>query len=111
MDMFNFVSENKGNEYKSVITQASLTVLLSHDSTFERNVTAKYLVKTFSVFPGHSSAMRDNLFLSQTPYRVIMGLQTVEQFNGIIHCNPFCFVKHGLNYLIHISDFIQHFSL
>ena len=98
--------------YKSIITHASLfvrkvrlnpAVTLAHARALERG-TAKYplkrvVVKTFSVPTGNVGVVQDNLFLSQTPNKLVIGLVDSAAFNGEIPRNPFNFATHHLSFL------------
>ena len=107
---FNIMSA--ADNFKSVINHASLfvrkvrlnpAVTLSHAKALERG-TAKYplkrvVVKTFSIPIGNVGAVQDNLFLSQTPNRLVIGLVDSEAFNGVNARNPFNFKTFGLSFL------------
>ena len=98
--------------FKSIITHASMfvrkvrlnpAVTLSHAKALERG-TAKYplkrvVVKTFSIPRGNVSVVQDNLFLSQTPNRLVIGLVDSAAFNGESTSNPFNFQTLGLSFL------------
>lgn len=106
---FNLMSP--ADMFKSVISHASLfvrkvrlnpAVTLSHAKALERG-TAKYplkrvVVKTFSIPTGNVSVVQDNLFLSQTPNRLVIGLVDSEAFNGQNPRNPFNFQTFGLSF-------------
>ena len=101
-----------GAGFKSVITHASMfvrkvrlnpAVSLGHAKALERT-TAKYplkrvVVKTFSVPTGNVGVVQDNLFLSQTPNRLIIGLVDSAAFNRQSASNPFNFKTQGLSFL------------
>ena len=107
---FNLMSA--ANAYKSNITHASLfvrkvrlnpSVTLAHAKALEQG-TVKYplkrvVVKTFSVPTGNVGAVQDNLFLSQTPNRLVIGLVDSGAFNGESARNPFDFATHSLSFL------------
>ena len=96
----------------SVITHASLfvrkvkcnpAISLSHAKVMEKT-TAKYplnrvVTKVFSIPRGQMSAVEDNLFLSQLPKRVVIGLVKTSAFLGEYKENPFYFGHFGLSYL------------
>ena len=98
--------------YKSVITHAALVVrksklnpgiTLAHEKALTRT-NAKYpfkrvVVKTFAIPRGNLSYHQDNLFLSQLPTRLVIGLVTSNAFNGSYKHNPFNFQHFNLNYL------------
>ena len=98
--------------FKSIITNASMfvrkvrlnpAVTLSHAKALERG-TVKYplkrvVVKTFSIPTGNVGAVQDNLFLSQTPNRLVIGLVDSAAFNGENARNPFNFQTLGLSFL------------
>ena len=108
--VFNIMSANE--QYKSNITHASLfvrkvrlnpAVALAHAKALERGA-AKYplkrvVVKTFSVPQGNVGAVQDNLFLSQTPNRIVIGLVDSGAFNGESPRNPFEFAPRDLSFL------------
>ena len=108
---FNLMTAAAAN-FKSVISHASLfvrkvrlnpSVTLSHAKALERG-TAKYplkrvVVKTFSIPTGNVGAVQDNLFLSQTPNRLVIGLVDSAAFNGENARNPFNFQTFGLSFL------------
>ena len=107
---FNLMSAN--DVYKSNILHASLfirkirlnpSVSLAHAKALERG-TAKYpvkrvVVKTFSIPQGNLGAVQDNLFLSQTPNKLVIGLVNSTAFNGTSAENPFQFGQHGLSFI------------
>ena len=109
---FNLMGPSPFPDYRSVITHASLfvrkvklnpAVSLAHAKTLEKG-TAKYplkrvVVRTFSIPRGNLSAIQDNLFLSQTPTRLVIGLVSSAAFNGRSAANPFNFRTFGLTYL------------
>ena len=109
---FNLISSAGDGTFKSVITEATLyvrkqslnpAVTLSHAKLFERGATVKYPLKrvklhTFTVASGSTSHVQDNLFITQTPNKVIVGLQPAETLNGSLDRNPFQFDTHGLTY-------------
>ena len=98
--------------FKSTITHASLfvrkvrlnpAVSLGHAKALEK-ASAKYplkrvVVKTFSIPTGNIGAVQDNLFLSQTPNRLVIGLVDSAAFNGQNQSNPFHFKTQGLSFL------------
>ena len=108
---FNIIAA-AGSVFKSVITHASLfvrkvrlnpAVSLAHAKALEKT-TAKYplkrvVVKTFSIPAGNVGVVQDNLFLSQTPNRLVIGLVDSTAFNGQIDTNPFNFKTQGLSFL------------
>ena len=108
---FNLMTAAAAN-FKSIISHASLfvrkvrlnpSVTLSHAKALERG-TAKYplkrvVVKTFSIPTGNVGAVQDNLFLSQTPNRLVIGLVDSAAFNGENARNPFNFQTLGLSFL------------
>ena len=108
---FNLMAAADAN-FKSIITHASMfvrkvrlnpAVTLSHAKALERG-TVKYplkrvVVKTFSIPTGNVGAVQDNLFLSQTPNRLVIGLVDSAAFNGENARNPFNFQTLGLSFL------------
>lgn len=109
---FNLIAHDRAVGYKTIITHASLfvrkakvnpAVSLAHEKALEK-ATAKYpmkrvLLKTFSIPRGQLSHVQDNLFLSQTPTRIVIGLVDTASFNGEYTRNPFNFKTHRLNFL------------
>ena len=107
---FNLMSA--ADAYKSNIIHASLfirkvrlnpSVLLAQAKAMEVG-TAKYpvkrvVVKNFSIPQGNLGAVQDNLFLSQTPNKLIIGLVNSSAFNGTAAENPFKFDQHGLSFI------------
>ena len=98
--------------YRSIITHASFfarkirlnpAVALAQAKALEI-APAKYpvkrvVVKTFTVPRGNASVVQDNLFLSQTPNRLVIGLVASDAFNGSIITNPFNFATHDVSFL------------
>ena len=98
--------------YRSIITHASFfarkirlnpAVALAQAKALEI-APAKYpvkrvVVKTFTVPQGNASVVQDNLFLSQTPNRLVIGLVASDAFNGSIITNPFNFATHDVSFL------------
>ena len=98
--------------YRSIITHASFfarkirlnpAVALAQAKALEI-APAKYpvkrvVVKTFTVPRGNASVVQDNLFLSQTPNRLVIGLVASDAFNGSITTNPFNFATHDVSFL------------
>lgn len=111
-DSFNLIAHDPNSGFKTVITQASLfvrkvklnpAIALAHEKALERG-NAKYpmkrvTVKTFSIATGMLSHTQDNLFLSQTPSRIVIGLVESASFNGAANKNPFNFKPFGLSFL------------
>ena len=111
-NVFNLMSPAPFQGFHSVITHASLfvrkvklnpAVSLGHAKALEKG-TAKYplkrvVVKTFSIPTGNLSAVQDNLFMSQTPNRLVIGLVDSAAFNGQAARNPFHFKTLGLTFL------------
>lgn len=108
---FNLIAHDPTQGFKSVITHASLfvrkvklnpAVTLAHEKALERG-TAKYPVKrvvqkTFAIPTGNLGAVQDNLFLTQTPTKLVLGLVSSEAFNGRYNSNPFNFQTFHLSY-------------
>lgn len=106
-DAFNLMAHDVNAGYKAIITQASLlvrkaklnpAVALAHEKTLEKT-NAKYplkrgVLKTFAVARGMVSHIQDNMFLSQIPNRVVVGVVDSSAFNGVYNKNPFYF-KHS----------------
>ena len=97
---------------RAVITHASLfvrksklnpAITLAHAKALEKSA-AKYpvkrvLVKNFSIPTGNLGAVQDNLFLSQTPKRIVLALVDSASLNGDYTRNPFNFQHKNLNFL------------
>ena len=113
-DAFNiFVASTDQTAYKTIITHMSVFVrkctlnpsaLLAHSRILNVNDTAKYPLKRVSVRPysipaGSLSSTQDNLFLSQVPNRIIIGLVDSDTYNGNFHKNPFNFKHYNLNFI------------
>lgn len=111
-DSFNLFTEDE-ETYKVVLTHVSLfvrkctlnpSVMLSHGRILNRGETAKYPLKNVSVRPysipaGSLTSTQDNLFLSQLPNRLIVGLVDSDAFNGSFKKNPFNFKHYDLNFI------------
>ncbi|KAK7095801.1 hypothetical protein V1264_005166 [Littorina saxatilis] len=111
-NIFHLMSPDPFQGFRTVITHASLfvrkvklnpAVSLAHAKALEKG-TAKYplkrvVVKTFSIPTGNHSAVQDNLFLSQTPNRLVIGLVDSAAFNGQASRNPYHFKTQGLSFL------------
>ena len=111
-DSFNLIAHDAAAGYKTVITQASLlvrkaklnaAVSLAHEKTLEKT-NAKYplkrgVIKTFAIARGMVSHTQDNMFLSQTPNRLVVGLVDSAAFNGAYATNPYNFKHAGLTHL------------
>ena len=107
---FNLIGPD--DTYRSIITHASFfarkirlnpAVALAQAKALEI-APAKYpvkrvVVKTFTVPQGNASVVQDNLFLSQTPNRLVIGLVASDAFNGSIITNPFHFATHDVSFL------------
>ena len=107
---FNLIGPD--DTYRSIITHASFfarkirlnpAVALAQAKALEI-APAKYpvkrvVVKTFTVPRGNASVVQDNLFLSQTPNRLVIGLVASDAFNGSITTNPFNFATHDVSFL------------
>ncbi|XP_025116122.1 uncharacterized protein F54H12.2-like [Pomacea canaliculata] len=114
---FNLIAHNEDGGYRSTITHASLfvrkaklnpAVSLAHEKALEKG-TAKYpmkrvVQKTFSIPGGQLSHVQDNLFLSQSPTRIIIGLVDTAAFNGKLKANPFNFKTHNLSFVCLYMD-------
>ncbi len=77
--------------------------LLTHSAVLARE-TAKYPItrcETKAVtIPAHvTGKVLDNIFLGQTPHRIVIGLVGNRAFNGSVTRNPFNFWHHHLNFL------------
>lgn len=108
---FNQMSDH-ANPTTTIITRASLfvrkvklnpAVALAHAKALEKT-TAKYplnrvTVKTFSIPKGNMSVTQDNLFLTQLPKRLVVGLVNSEGYLGDYKRHPFLFDTFGLTYL------------
>ena len=98
--------------YTSVLTHVSLfvrkcklnpAVMLAHNAALTK-APAKYpykrvSLKTVAIPMGSLSVTEDNLFMSQLPNRVIIGLIDSDAFNGNLNKNPFNFKHHSLSYI------------
>ena len=107
---FNLIGPD--DTYRSIITHASFfarkirlnpAVALAQAKALEI-APAKYpvkrvVVKTFTVPQGNASVVQDNLFLSQTPNRLVIRLVASDAFNGSIITNPFNFATHDVSFL------------
>lgn len=108
---FNQMSDGT-NATLSIITHASLFarkvkvnpgVALGHARALEKT-TAKYplnrvTIKSFTIPKGNMSAVQDNLFLTQLPKRLVVGLVHSGGFLGQYEHNPFLFDTFGLNHI------------
>ena len=111
-NVFNLMAEVPFANYQSVITHASMfvrkakinpAVALGQAKASEKGA-VKYplkrvVVKTFSIPRGNLGVVQDNLFLSQTPNRLVVGLVDSAAYNGLPNKNPFHFKTYGLNFL------------
>lgn len=108
--VFNLMSDT--GEFKSVITHASMfvrkvklnpAVSLAHAKALEKGTVKlplkRVLTKVFSIATGSLSVVKDNLFLTQTPNRLVIGLVDSSAFNGLATKNPFNFRTYNLNFL------------
>ena len=109
---FNLMAQGANTAFVSSITHASLfvrkcklnpVVTLAHAKALEKG-TAEYplkrvVLKTFSIPQNNLSAVQDNLFLSQLPTSIVIGLVDSAAFNGHYAKNPFNFRPHGLSFL------------
>lgn len=110
--IFHLIANDAAAGFKSVITHASLfvrkvklnpAVALAHEKALERG-TVKYPLKrvvqrTFAIPTGNLGTVQDNLFLTQTPTKLVLGLVSSEAFNGRYNRNPFNFQTFHLSYL------------
>ena len=109
---FHLIAHDAAAGYKSVITHASLfvrkvklnpAVALAHEKALEKG-TVKYplkrvLQRTFAIPTGNLGTIQDNLFLTQTPTKLVIGLVSSDAFNGRYNRNPFNFQTFHLSYL------------
>jgi hypothetical protein len=109
-DVFHLMSEVPG--VKSTIIEATLlirkvqinpSILVAHNRILEKS-NAKYPItrvdiKTITIATGIQSRTMDNLYLGQTPKRVIIGFVSNAATNGSFTRNPFNFGHFGHNYL------------
>jgi hypothetical protein len=114
-DAFSLMSAIPG--VKSSITEASLSVrkvqvnpsiLLAHNRILEKT-NAKYPItrvdiKTVTIPTGLQSKTMDNLYMGQTPKRVIIGFVANAATNGSLTKNPFNFQHYSHNYLALFID-------
>ena len=98
--------------FKTVITHASLflrrvkvnpAVYLAHEKALSRG-TAKFplkraIIKAFSVAAGQQSQVIDNIYQTQLPTQLVIGIVKSSAFLGNKNENPFYFEHHGLNFL------------
>ena len=56
-------------------------------------------INTFTISPGHTSFIKDNLFPSETPKLLLLGMVENEAFNGKLALNPFHFQHFNMNKL------------
>ena len=107
---FNLMSA--ADVYKSNILHASMfirkvrlnpSVLLSQAKAMEvgsvKYPVKRVVVKNFSIPRGNLGAVQDNLFLSQTPNKIVIGLVNSSAFNGTAAENPFKFGQHDLSFI------------
>ena len=119
-DAFNIFTV--GDEtYKTVITHISVfcrkcalnpSAFLAHGRVLSSE-SAKYPLKRASVRPysipaGSLTSTQDNLFLSQLPNRIIIGLVDSEAYNGSFTKNPFNFQHFDLTYISLYINGTQH---
>ena len=111
-NVFHLMAPAPFANYQTLITYASMfvrkvrlnpAVTLGHAKALEKG-TAKYpikrvVVKTFSIPTGNLGAVQDNLFLSQTPNRLVIGLVDSSAFNGRATKNPFNFKTYDLSFI------------
>lgn len=64
-------------------------------------------IKTFTITAGVSGKSVDNLYLSQLPKRVIVGMVTNAAFNGSIETNPYKFQHFNHNFISLYVDSVQ----
>lgn len=116
-DVFNLIAHNADGGFRSRIVHASLfvrkiklnpAVMLAHEKALEKG-TAKYpikrvVMKTFAISTGSVAHVQDNLFLSQTPVRLVIGYVDSRDFNGRLNSNPFNFEHKNLNFLCIYHD-------
>jgi hypothetical protein len=116
-DSFNLMAHDGMVGYKSVIphdtlvvrkAKLNLVISLAHEKALLRG-NAKYplwrvTLKTFSVPIGMLFYTQDNLFLSQTPTQIVIGILTSSAFNGLYKANPFNFQTFYLTYLNVTTD-------
>ena len=109
---FNLMAHDPDTGFKAVLTHVSLFVrkarLSSHVSLAHEKAlaqgNAKYPVnrvvqKTFAIATGSFSCVRDNLFMHQTPKKLVVGLVSSQAFSGRYNRNPFNFMTFNLSYL------------
>ena len=103
---FNLMAHGVNPSFVSTSTRASLLVrkcklnppvALAHAKALERG-TVKYplkrvVIKTFSIPQNNLSAVQDNLFLSQLPTRIVIGLVDSAAFNGHYSKDSFNFTQ------------------
>ncbi len=111
-DSFTLLTADQNKGYKAMITHATLVVRkarlnpaisIAHEKALTR-MNAKYpfkrvVIKTFAIPKGMLSHNQDNLYMSQTPTRLVLGLVASTAFNGSYTKNPFNFQHFHLTYL------------
>ena len=105
---FCLVSSAVNPQFKVVIRQAILyvrkvkvapAISLGHVAALKQ-ATAKYPIrrvdcKVLSIPGGFPTFTPDNIFLSQIPKRIVLGLVDTEAYNGSYGTNPFDFKHHN----------------
>lgn len=111
-DVFCLMAPAQNPEYKIRLTKISLfvrkaklapAVQLAHIKTLEKKP-AIYPIKrveckAFGIANGLRDVVQENLFLGQTPNRIVIGLVSNQGFNGDCTQNPFFFNHYNLNFL------------
>ncbi|KAK6175876.1 hypothetical protein SNE40_014253 [Patella caerulea] len=100
------------NDFKVVIEKASLfirrlklnpSVIVAHASALmKRNAIypiRRVDVKSFTIPAGNRSLDKDNLFLGQTPRRVLVALVTNQAFSGASDKNPYRLQNFDINHI------------
>src|SRR5258705_4472846 len=109
-DIFSLIGD--ASTYHVEICDATLLVrkvkigpkfLLAHSAVLARE-TAKYPItrcetKAVTIPAQVTGKVLDNIFMGQTPHRIVIGLVGNTAFNGSIAHNPFHFDHHNLNFL------------
>ena len=124
-DTFSLLAKPKNEgettpQYKVKIVHSSLfirkvkvnpAIVLAHAKALQTS-TAKYpikrvVLKVFSVPQGNMNIVQDNLFLSQKPNRLVIGLVDSKAYNGDYSLSPFEFKHYNINSLSLYLDGVQ----
>ena len=83
-------------------------IVLAHGKGLMHS-TAKYpikrvMTKIYSISSGVSNFIKDNLYLSKKPQRLLIGFVSSKAFNGDYHSDPFQFKHYDINSLALYSE-------